>query len=160
MSRRRRAEKRIIAPDPRYNDAELARFINRLMIKGKKTIAQRITYSAFEIIQEESSREEPLEVFQQALRNATPAVEVRPKRIGGSTIQVPTELRPVRSEALAMRWLIRGARSRNGIPMRRGLAQELMDASGARGRQSVEGRNCTGWRKPTGPLCTTVGNFF
>ena len=111
MSRRRRAEKRIIAPDPRYNDAELARFINRLMIKGKKTIAQRITYSALEIIQEESS----------------------PKRIGGSTIQVPTELRPVRSEALAMRWLIRGARSRNGIPMRRGLAQELMDASRGEG---------------------------
>ncbi|MCI0800772.1 MAG: 30S ribosomal protein S7, partial [Chloroflexi bacterium] len=118
MSRRRRAVKRIIAPDPRYNDVELSRFINRMMMKGKKTLAQRITYSAFEIIQEESSRE-PLEVFQQALKNATPAVEVRPKRIGGSTIQVPTELRPVRSEALAMRWLIRGARSRNGMPMRR-----------------------------------------
>jgi len=132
MSRRRRAVRRIIAPDPRYNDVELSRFINRMMMKGKKTIAQRITYSAFEIIQEESSRE-PLEVFQQALKNATPAVEVRPKRIGGSTIQVPTELRPVRSEALAMRWLIRGARSRNGIPMRRGLAQELMDASRGEG---------------------------
>jgi len=132
MSRRRRAVKRIIAPDPRFNDQELARFINRLMMKGKKTIAQRITYSAFDIIQEESSRE-PLEVFQQALRNATPAVEVRPKRIGGSTIQVPTELRPVRSEALAMRWLINGARSRNGIPMRQGLAQELMDASRGEG---------------------------
>ena len=132
MSRRHRAVKRIIAPDPRFNDAELARFINRLMVKGKKTVAQRITYSAFDIIQEESSRE-PLEVFQQALRNATPAIEVRPKRIGGSTIQVPTELRPVRSEALAMRWLIRGARSRKGIPMRRGLAQELMDASRGEG---------------------------
>ena len=105
MSRRHRAEKREIPPDPRFNDAELARFINRLMIKGKKSIAQRITYNAFDIIQEESNRE-PLEVFQQALRNATPAVEVRPKRIGGSTIQVPTELRSVRSEALAMRWLI------------------------------------------------------
>ncbi|MCI0847220.1 MAG: 30S ribosomal protein S7, partial [Chloroflexi bacterium] len=128
MSRRRPAVRRIIAPDPRFNDVELARFINRLMVKGKKTVAQRITYSAFDIIQEESNRE-PLEVFQQALKNATPAVEVRPKRIGGSTIQVPTELRPVRSEALAMRWLIRGARSRNGMPMRRGLAQELMDAS-------------------------------
>ena len=132
MSRRRRAEKRDISPDPRFNDAELARFINRLMIKGKKSTAQRITYSAFEIIQEESSRE-PLEVFQQALRNATPAVEVRPKRIGGSTIQVPTELRGARSEALAMRWLIRGARSRPGMPMRRGLAQELMDASRGEG---------------------------
>ena len=132
MSRRRPAVRRIIAPDPRFNDVELARFINRLMMKGKKTLAQRITYSAFDIIQEESNRE-PLEVFQQALRNATPAVEVRPKRIGGSTIQVPTELRPVRSEALAMRWLINGARSRNGIPMRRGLAQELMDASRGEG---------------------------
>ena len=132
MSRRRRAERRIIAPDPRFNNVELARFINRLMMRGKKTVAQRITYNAFSIIQEESSRE-PLEVFQQALRNATPQVEVRPKRVGGSTIQVPTELRTVRSEALAMRWLIRGARSRNGMPMRRGLAQELMEASRGEG---------------------------
>ena len=132
MSRRRPAVRRIIAPDPRFNDVELARFINRLMMKGKKTLAQRITYSAFDIIQEESNRE-PLEVFQQALRNATPAVEVRPKRIGGSTIQVPTELRPVRSEALDMRWIIKGARSRNGMPMRRGLEQELMDASRGEG---------------------------
>ena len=132
MSRRRRAERRVIAPDPRYNNTELARFINRMMLCGKKTVAQRITYNAFTIIQEESNRE-PLEVFQQALRNATPAVEVRPKRVGGSTIQVPTELRTVRSEALAMRWLIRGARSRNGMPMRRGLAQELMEASRGEG---------------------------
>ena len=132
MSRRRRPERRATAPDPRYNDVELARFINRMMLCGKKTVAQRIAYNAFSIIQEESNRE-PLEVFQQALRNATPQVEVRPKRVGGSTIQVPTELRAARSEALAMRWLIRGARSRNGIPMRRGLAQELMDASRGEG---------------------------
>ena len=132
MSRRRRAERRVIAPDPRFNNTELARFINRMMLCGKKTVAQRIIYNAFTIIQEESNRE-PLEVFQQALRNATPAVEVRPKRVGGSTVQVPTELRAVRSEALAMRWLIRGARSRNGMPMRRGLAQELMDASRGEG---------------------------
>ena len=132
MSRRRRAERRVIAPDPRYNDVELARFINRLMMRGKKTVAQRIAYNAFSIIREETSRE-PLEVFQQALRNATPQVEVRPKRVGGATIQVPTDLRSTRSEALAMRWLIRGARSRNGMPMRRGLAQELMDASRGEG---------------------------
>ncbi len=132
MSRRRRAERRVIAPDPRYNDVELARFINRMMMRGKKTVAQRIAYNAFSIIQEETSRE-PLEVFQQALRNATPQVEVRPKRVGGATIQVPTDLRATRSEALAMRWLIRGARSRNGMPMRRGLAQELMDASRGEG---------------------------
>ena len=116
MSRRRRAERRVTVPDPRYNDTELARFINRLMLKGKKSTAQRVTYNAFSIIQSESNRE-PLEVFQLALRNATPAVEVRPKRVGGATIQVPTELRIERSEALAMRWLIRGARSRKGMPM-------------------------------------------
>ena len=82
MSRRRRPERRATAPDPRYNDVELARFINRMMLCGKKTVAQRIAYNAFSIIQEESNRE-PLEVFQQALRNATPQVEVRPKRVGG-----------------------------------------------------------------------------
>ena len=132
MSRRRRAERRILPPDPAYNNVELSKFINCVMQRGKKTTAQRIIYSAFDIIREEANRE-PLEVFQQAMRNATPAVEVRPKRVGGATYQVPTELRPVRSEALAIRWLIRGARSRKGIPMRRGLANELMEASRGEG---------------------------
>ena len=132
MSRRRRAVPRILAPDPAYNNVELSKFINCVMQKGKKTTAQRIIYSAFDIIREEANRE-PLEVFQQAMRNATPAVEVRPKRVGGATYQIPTELRPVRSEALAIRWLIRGARSRKGIPMRRGLANELMEASRGEG---------------------------
>ena len=117
-----------------YRNVELSRFINCVMQRGKKTTAQRIMYDAFDLIREQSNRE-PLEVFQQAMRNATPAVEVRPKRVGGATYQVPTELRPSRSEALAIRWLIRGARSRKGIPMRRGLADELMDA--ARGEGSA-----------------------
>ena len=98
MSRRRRAVIRVIPPDPMYNNAELAKFINNVMTRGKKSIAQRICYSAFDIIKEESNRE-PLEVFQMALRNATPMVEVKPKRVGGATYQVPTELRPSRSEA-------------------------------------------------------------
>ena len=132
MSRRRRAERRLIPPDPKYSNIELARFINRLMQRGKKTTAQRITYSAFDIIQEQSSLD-PLEVFQQAVRNSTPLVEVRPKRVGGSTVQVPTELRRNRSEALGMRWLIRGARGRKGMPMRSGLAQELMEAARGEG---------------------------
>ena len=132
MSRRRRAERRLIPPDPKYSNIELARFINRLMQRGKKTTAQRITYSAFDIIQEQSSLD-PLEVFQQAVRNTTPLVEVRPKRVGGSTVQVPTELRRNRSEALGMRWLIRGARGRKGMPMRSGLAQELMEAARGEG---------------------------
>ena len=117
MSRRRRAERRIVPPDAKYNNEELARFINRVMQRGKKTTAQRITYSAFDTIRDQSNLD-PLEVFQQALRNVTPLVEVKPKRVGGATYQVPTELRRVRSEALAMRWLIRGARSRKGMPMR------------------------------------------
>jgi small subunit ribosomal protein S7 len=115
-----------------YNNVELAKFINNVMQRGKKTTAQRICYSAFEIIKEQSNRE-PLEVFQMALKNATPMVEVKPKRVGGATYQVPTELRPSRSEALAIRWLIRGARGRKGMPMRRGLAQELMEASRGEG---------------------------
>ena len=132
MSRRHRAERRIIPPDPVHNNVQLAKFINNVMQRGKKATAQRIIYNAFDIIKEESNRE-PLEVFQQALRNATPLVEVKPKRVGGATYQVPNELRPVRSEALAIRWLIRSARSRKGMPMRRGLAAELMDASRGEG---------------------------
>ena len=134
MSRRRPAVRREIPPDPKYNNEELARFINRVMQRGKKTTAQRIAYYAFDIIREQSSLD-PLEVFQQAMRNATPLIEVKPKRVGGATYQVPTELRKVRSEALAMRWLIRGARGRKGMPMRSGLAQELMEA--ARGEGSA-----------------------
>jgi len=132
MSRRRPAVRRIIPPDPQYQDLELARFINRVMQRGKKTTAQRIIYNAFDLIREQSSRE-PIEVFQAAVRNATPQVEVKPKRVGGATYQVPTELRRERSEALGMRWLIRGARARKGMPMRRGLALELIEASRGEG---------------------------
>ena len=134
MSRRRRAEPRVVPPDPQFNNQELARFINKIMERGKKTVAQRITYTAFEIIRDQSNLD-PLEVFQQAMRNTTPLVEVKPKRIGGATYQVPTDLRKGRSEALAMRWLIRGARARKGVPMRVGLAQELQEA--ARGEGSA-----------------------
>ncbi len=134
MSRRRRAEPREVPPDPQFNNEELARFINRIMQRGKKTTAQRITYTAFELIRDQSNLD-PLEVFQQAMRNTTPLVEVKPKRIGGATYQVPTDLRKGRSEALAMRWLIRGARARKGVPMRVGLAQELQEA--ARGEGSA-----------------------
>ena len=132
MSRRRRAEPRIIAPDNRYSSIELARFINRLMLSGKKTTAQRVVYTALDLIREESHRD-PMEVFELALKNATPLVEVKARRIGGATYQVPTDLRSNRSEALAMRWIIRGARGRAGMPMRRGLANELMEASRGEG---------------------------
>jgi small subunit ribosomal protein S7 len=104
------------------------------MTRGKKTTAQRVVYGALELVRDESRRD-PMEIFEQALKNATPLVEVKPRRIGGATYQVPTDLRANRSEALAMRWIIRGARARTGMPMRRGLANEFMDA--ARGEGSA-----------------------
>ena len=119
-------------PDPKYNSVELARFTNKLMKWGKKTIAQRIVYGALDTVQE-NARREPLEVFNQALKNATPLIEVKPRRVGGATYQVPTELRPNRSEALAIRWIITAARARKGMPMVRRLALELIDASRGEG---------------------------
>jgi small subunit ribosomal protein S7 len=132
MSRRRRSEKRRVQADPRYNSVELSRFINKIMMRGKKTVAQRIVYGALDLV-EESTKREPLEVFNQAMKNATPLLEVKPRRVGGATYQVPTELRANRSEALAIRWIIRSARARQGIPMVRKLAAELLDASRGEG---------------------------
>ena len=119
-------------PDPRYNNIELTRFINKMMKWGKKTTAQRIMYGALDAVQQDTRRE-PLEVFLQALKNAAPLVQVKPRRVGGATYQIPTELSANRSEALAMRWLIRAARGRQNMPMMRKLALELMDASRGEG---------------------------
>ena len=119
-------------PDPKYNSAELARFINKVMKWGKKTLAQRIVYRALDDMRRDASKD-PIELFYQALKNATPLLEVKPRRVGGATYQVPTELRPNRSEALAMRWIIRSARARKGMSMVRRLAQELTDAARGEG---------------------------
>ena len=128
MARRRRAERRNPLPDPRYNSVDLSRFINKLMLSGKKTVAQRIVYDALDQI-ENDVRLPPLDVFAQAVRNATPMVEVKSRRVGGATYQVPTEVRPERRLALAMRWILNSARSRSGRPMAQCLAQELIEAS-------------------------------
>ena len=132
MSRRRRAERRPCPPDARYGSVELARFINRVMTRGKKTLAQRIVYTALETVGQETRRE-PMEVFEKALENARPLLEVKPRRVGGATYQVPIEVPSNRSEALAMRWLITAARARRNMPMQRRLALELMDAARAEG---------------------------
>ena len=132
MARRRRAVKRLIAPDPRYNNVELARFINRLMQQGKKTVAQRIVYQALEQVGQETGRD-PVEVFDQAVRNATPPLEVKPRRVGGATYQVPIEVRGDRRITLAHRWIIRAARARTGQPMGSRLAHELLEASKGQG---------------------------
>jgi small subunit ribosomal protein S7 len=132
MARRRRSEKREVKPDPRFGSVELARFINKVMLNGKKTVAQRIVYGALDIAQQES-RSSGLEVFRQAMRNAMPQVQVRSRRVGGTTYQVPTDIRPERQEALAMKWVITSARDKSGSPMANRLAQELVEASRSQG---------------------------
>ena len=127
MARRRRAEKRIITPDPRYGSVQVAQFINKVMMNGKKSAAQRIVYQALERASEQVRRE-PLEILDQAIRNATPMLEVKARRVGGATYQVPIEVRPERRLALAMRWLVRYARARTGMPMRERLTQEFLEA--------------------------------
>ena len=119
-------------PDTRYGNVELSRFINILMKKGKKTLAQRIVYGALEMVGQETKRE-PMEVFTQALENSKPLLEVKPRRVGGATYQVPIEVRTERSEALSMRWLLIAARARKNLPMSRKLALELMDAARGEG---------------------------
>jgi len=128
MPRRARVTKRTILPDPIYANVGLAKFVNCLMLKGKKSLAEVIVYDAFERIRR-SSRKEPLDIFDQAMRNVTPILEVKPKRVGGATYQVPVEIRHDRRQALARRWIIRYARGRSGRSMSEKLAAELMDAA-------------------------------
>ena len=129
---RRAYKKHKIAPDGVYNDVVVAGFINKVMKGGKKTIAQKIVYGAFDIIKSQTKKE-PLEVFKTAIENASPVVEVNPKRIGGATYQVPMEVRGERRQALAFRWIIDGARSKKGKPMAEKLAAELIDATNNQG---------------------------
>ena len=119
-------------PDARYKSRNVSRFINKLMLDGKRSLAERILYDAFETIESKQKRP-PIEVFEQALRNAKPSLEVKPRRVGGSTYQVPVDVRNERGMALAMRWLIRSARARTGRSMAEKLANELMDASTGQG---------------------------
>jgi small subunit ribosomal protein S7 len=126
--RRNRAEIRLAIPDPRFHSVLLAKFINNLMERGKKSLAARIVYSAFGTIEERTKRP-ALEVFEEAMKNATPLVEVKPRRVGGATYQIPVEISSNRRQALAMRWLIDSARKRSGRDMSQRLAAELMDAA-------------------------------
>lgn len=126
--RRRKAEKRDVQPDPIFEDKVITRFVNNLMKDGKKNIARKIVYQAFEVI-EERTGETGLEIFRSALQNSTPVVEVKSRRVGGATYQVPIEVRQERGTALGMRWLIKAARSRNDKSMSLRLSRELIDAS-------------------------------
>ena len=128
MARRNRPERRPTPPDPRYNHVQVQILINKLMTRGKKSTSERVVYGAFDRIANQTGRD-PLDVFQQAVRNVTPVLEVKPRRVGGATYQVPVEIRPDRRIALAMRWLLNSSRGRGGRSMAERLAAELLDAA-------------------------------
>jgi len=126
-------KKHVISPDLKYNSVKLQKFINAMMLDGKKHTARVVVYDAFEIIKEKSKTDTPLEIFEAAVRNVGPAMEIRSRRVGGANYQVPREVRPERKQALAYRWLIDAARARKGMPMSKRLAEELIAASNNEG---------------------------
>lgn len=132
MSRKRKADVREVLPDPKFQDIVITKFINTLMIGGKKSIAEKIFYGALDLVQEKTG-EEPLKVFKKALSNIKPAVEVKSRRIGGATYQIPVEVRPARRQSLALRWLRDYASDRSGKTMVQKLADEIIDAAQNRG---------------------------
>lgn len=133
MSRRKRSYKREIDPDPIYNDITVAKFVQKIMLDGKKNTARKILYSSFDIVREKVPGEEPLTVFKKAVENCKPQLEVRSRRVGGATYQVPVDVRPTRRLTLAMRWLASYARERGEKTMAERLAAELADAYNNRG---------------------------
>jgi small subunit ribosomal protein S7 len=142
MSRRHRAQKREVLPDPKFGDLTVTKFMNYVMYEGKKAVAENIVYGAFDILAEKKKDKSAVETFHEALENVSPAVEVRSRRVGGATYQVPVEVRPERRRALAIRWLVNAARKRGENTMTEKLAAELLDASNNRGT-SVKKREDT-----------------
>ena len=141
MSRRRAAEKRTILPDHKFKDLVLAKFMNRIMLDGKKSISEKIVYGAFEIVSKKTDKS-PIEFFHSALDNVKPNLEVRSRRVGGATYQVPMEVRPRRAQALAMKWIVDSAEKRNEKTMRERVASEIIDAFNNKGN-SVKKREET-----------------
>jgi small subunit ribosomal protein S7 len=133
MPRKKMLDKRPVAPDPKFNSVLVSKFTNGLMVNGKKTVARRLFYDAMEIIGGKVADQEPLTVFEEAMENVRPRVEVKSRRVGGATYQVPIEVRPERRNALAIRWIINFAKSRSGQSMSDKLAAELLDAYNSRG---------------------------
>lgn len=128
MSRRRRAVKREPIPDPRYNSTLVSGLVNLVMVRGKKSVAQRIVYGAFERVSEKLEKGDPIDLLLGALENARPKLEVKSRRVGGATYQVPLEISYERQQSLAFRWMVKSAKTRKGTPMREALAQEIIDA--------------------------------
>ncbi len=128
MSRRRQADKRKVSPDGRYDSTLVSRLVNVVMVQGKKTAAEKVVYGAFDALAKKHPDNSPLDMLQRAVDNTKPRLEVKPRRVGGATYQVPLEVSPDRQNALALRWLVKFANGRRGIPMRVALANEIMDA--------------------------------
>jgi small subunit ribosomal protein S7 len=128
MPRRNRPERRVIPPDARYSNVQVQILINKVMKDGKKSVAERVVYSAFDIIQSQTGND-PVDTFRQAMTNVTPILEVKPRRVGGATYQVPVEILPARRSALAMRWVLQAARGRSGRSMAEKLSSELLEAA-------------------------------
>jgi len=141
MPRKYVTTERFLQGDPRYNSKLVSRFINCLMLAGKKTTAQKVFYDALDLLQTKIPNEEPLEVFQTALANIKPAAEVRSKRVGGATLQVPHEVKRARQQSLAIRWLLEAARAKKGKPMAKRLAEELFDAYNKQGTSYTKREN-------------------
>src|SRR5262245_33224769 len=157
MSRRRKADKREVIPDPKFGDIVITKFMNSIMKEGKKSAAERIVYGALSQM-EKKAKQNPVELFHEALRNVMPALEVRSRRVGGATYQVPVEVRTDRRQALAIRWIISAARDRNENTMVERLSGELLDAAINRGTAVKKRETRTAWRTPTAPSRITAGN--
>jgi small subunit ribosomal protein S7 len=151
MARRYRPEKREIEPDLRYNNLYVAMFVNRLMYDGKKSVALTQLYNSFDLIEERAGRP-GVEVFEQALQNVSPQVEVKPRRVGGATYQVPVPVEPYRQLSLAMRWVLQAARNRGGNTWLKNWPPSLWTRPTIRERPSRDGMTPTGWPKPTAPF--------
>ena len=157
MPRRREVPKREILPDPKFGNVDVAKFVNVLMLSGKKSVAENIIYGAFEHIQTKSGKD-PLEVFAAAIANCKPLVEVKSRRVGGANYQVPVEVRPVRRMALSMRWLREAANKRSEKSMPQRLAGELLEAAESRGGAMKSAMKFTVWQKRTKRSRTSASN--
>jgi len=159
VSRRKKAIRRPVPPDPRYDSQTVSKFVNNLMERGKKSLAERVFYQAMDLI-EQRTGQPGVNVFKQALSNVKPALEVKSRRVGGATYQVPVEVRPERRTALGMRWLIQFSRARREKNMAERLAAEVSSRRRARARRSRRRKTRTGWRRPIGLSHITGGRLM
>ena len=160
MARRKRVYRKIERRDPRYDSALVGKLISKVMLDGKRSLAERIVYAAIDMANEGTDSIDPLEVITRAIENAKPRVEVKSRRVGGATYQVPLEVDPARSESLAMRWIVNYARNRKGVPMHKALANEIKEAATIRVLPFASATTFIKWLRPTAPLPISAGNSF